>query len=210
MTNQAITELDSATTPLDQSELIEVVQAGENKKVAISELGQNLEYVTFKVSPSVGALVTGKLYWDEDSGTMAFVTDVADVVLQVGQEQYVKARNNSGAPILNGQPVYITGGLGNRPTVDLAQADVLASSRLLGLATADIADNADGYITSFGLVRDVDTSGFSAGDDLYVSDVEAGVLINASPPTGFPAIAGSVIYSHSQNGIILVRVILSL
>jgi len=207
MANKKISDL-TAAVPLSFDELIEIVQSGENVQAAISDLLAGVPYMSFDTDPVVPAHQTGLVFWDADSSTFSIMTDVTDVVLQIGQEQFVKVRNNTGSLIPNGAPVYITGALGNRPTVALAQADAVASSRVLGLATADIADNADGYITVFGLVRNLDTSGFLAGDLLYLSQVNPGELVNVEPLAGIISIMGFCIYSHNTNGIILVRIIL--
>jgi len=207
MANEKITEMDPAATPLDHTEIIELVQNGDNVQAPISEIGRNLQYVTFNTAPTPGAHETGKLYWDADAGTMAFMTDVTDVVLQVGQEIYVKVRNNTGSLIANGKPVRITGAIGNRPTIALAQADTAQNARVIGVATEDIANNADGYITAFGLVRDFDTSSFSVGDDLYLSQTVAGEFVNVEPGSGIVVICGVVIVSNATNGIFLARII---
>lgn len=207
MANEKITEMDPASTPFDHTEVIELVQNGDNVQAPISEIGRNLQYVTFNTTPTPGAHETGKLYWDADAGTMAFMTDVADVVLQVGQEIYVKVRNNTGSLIANGKPVRITGAIGNRPTIALAQADTAQNARVIGVATEDIANNEDGYITAFGLVRDFDTSTFSVGDDLYLSQTVAGEFVNVEPGSGIVVICGVVIVSNATNGIFLTRII---
>ena len=207
MSNSKITDLDLVTTPLAHTEEIEVVQGGENKRTPISNIARNLQLVEFNTAPIVPAHQEGRIYWDADAATLAYMTDVPGVVFQVGQEQYVKGRNNSGAEIANGKPVYMTGAIGNRPTIALAQANMLQGSRLLGLATESIADNADGYVTAFGLVRDIDTSAFITNDTLFVSETVAGDLVNVAPAT-YPAIAGTCVISHATQGIVLVRTVI--
>jgi hypothetical protein len=52
---------------------------------------------------------------------------------------------------------------------------------VLGVATQDIDPGADGRITVWGKVRDVDTSAFEVGNILYVSANTAGELTNIKP-----------------------------
>jgi hypothetical protein len=134
------------------------------------------------------------VYWDVDDKTFSVMTDVSDVVLQIGQEMHIRAFNNSGGIIENGKAVYQTGATNGTPTIAKALADDLDTAVVLGVATADIANGAIGIVTSFGFVRDVDTSGFAAGDTLYLSATTAGNLENAIPDSpSFGVIVGTSI-----------------
>jgi hypothetical protein len=134
------------------------------------------------------------VYWDNDDHTFSAMTDVNGVVLQIGQEMHIRVFNNSGGVIENGKAVYQTGATNGTPTVAKAQADNLDTAVVLGLATADIANGATGIVTSFGFVRDVNTSTFAAGDTLYLSSTTAGNVENAVPDSpGFGVIIGSAI-----------------
>jgi hypothetical protein len=84
------------------------------------------------------------------------------MTLQVGQETVIRARNITGSAILNNQVVYIAGADSNRPTIVKAQASSLATSDVLGVLTQDIANGTEGFVTVLGIVRDVNTSAFSA------------------------------------------------
>lgn len=76
----------------------------------------------------------------------------------------------------------------------------------LGIATQDIADSADGRITVWGKLRDVNTSAFNVGDILYVSPTVAGGLTNVKPtaPDNVIPIA-AVLRSDSAEGELFVR-----
>ena len=69
----------------------------------------------------------------------------------------------------------------------MSKADILNTSFVNGLTTHDIPNNSDGYVAALGIVGGIDTSLFSPGQPLYVSDVTAGELTNVRP-----AIASSV------------------
>jgi len=111
-------------------------------------------------------------------------------VLQVGQELMYYAKNTSGALIANGTPVMFTGTVGSsgKLTFGLAIADgsVLADY-MMGVTTQDIADNAFGYVTSFGLVRGFNTTGapygevWTDGDLLYFDPATPGTWTNVAP-----------------------------
>jgi hypothetical protein len=151
----------------------------------------------------------GTIFYDNQNKTLAVYNDEADITLQVGQEQYVRVRNNTTGTISNGQVVYINGSQGGTgPTVDLAMATGEATSQVIGLATHDIGTNSFGYVTSFGVVRDVDTSLFNDGDSVYVSEAVAGGLTGVPPVIpNYKAPVGHIIRSHPSNGTILVQIV---
>jgi hypothetical protein len=150
----------------------------------------------------------GKLEWNATAGTLDLHTDVTNTVIQVGQEMLIKVVNKTGSTIDNGEVVYISGAQGNRPTVTLAQADAeVTADRTLGLATEDIDNNQEGYITTNGLVRDVDTSSFTIGDMLYLSAVTPGAIVNTAPVSpDHEVVLGFCVVSNANNGVILVTI----
>jgi len=131
----------------------------------------------------------GQLAWNETDGTLDLGMP-NDVTQQIGQELFIKVYNDSGSAIANGSPVYFNGRQGTRPKIYLAKADSDATCCVEGLATQDIDDKHEGYITTFGYVRQIKTnySGdgdwgttWVAGDKLYVSKDVAGQLTNVEP-----------------------------
>ena len=138
--------------------------------------------------------VAGRLHWNPDEGTLDIDTSPTSS-LQVGYESRINVRNNSGATILNGRAVRITGNVGNQPTIALDDGQ----GNIRAVATEDILNNANGNVTVFGLVRDLDTAAFAAGSTVYSSAV--GVLTN----TVSASLAGIVLDSHVNAGAILVR-----
>jgi len=135
------------------------------------------------------------------------------IALQIGQENQIKVRNSTGSTIFNGKPVYTTGMTGNRPTVAYAKGDSPTTSRLLGLLTQDIANNADGKVTTSGYVRNIDTTGtpygetWADGDELWVSKATAGALTKTEPSAPHHSdYVGQVVNSHATQGSILVHI----
>jgi len=109
------------------------------------------------------------------------MSGLSDTILQVGQESWVRVRNVTGVALSNGKAVYITGRVGDRPTVALAKADSASTSVVLGIVTQTIAHNSDGFVTIAGLVRSVNTAGYPANDTLYLSAATAGEVTNVVP-----------------------------
>jgi hypothetical protein len=122
-------------------------------------------------------------YYDSTTKTFNVYNDEPDVTLNVGEEMFIRVYNNSGGDIDNGEVCYLSGVFNGFPTIDLAQANAAGTSlATIGLATHSIEDGTYGYITNSGLVRDVGTSGFLAGDRLYLSATVAGGIVKI-PPT---------------------------
>jgi hypothetical protein len=150
----------------------------------------------------------GRLFYDSENHTLTLYNDEADISLQIGQEEYVRVRNNTPSDILNGSVVRINGSHGGAaPTIVLASADSEQNSQVAGFATHTIESNSFGYICTFGLVRDVDTDGgMSDGDELFLS-VTSGEYVNVDPGIPYYRVSlGRVVVSHPSNGTILVAI----
>lgn len=130
------------------------------------------------------------------------------VTQQVGQETYARVRNSTGSTIPNGTVV----GFAGAATDALNIAPYLANGAtpslyILGIMTHDLPDSGDkGYCTTWGFVRDLDTSAFSVGDILYASPSTAGGMTNVKPtaPNNVIPVAACVV-SDAANGVIFVR-----
>lgn len=148
----------------------------------------------------------GLTYWDAGDGTLATMLDTtAGVTLQHGQEMHVRCVNKTGVTITDGQAVYIDGAQGNRPTCTLAKADTHTTSRVIGVATQNIINNAEGYITVFGIVRGYNTTVFTEGDRLYLSAATAGLITNVAPATPNLVVCIGTAMNSTVNGSIFVN-----
>ncbi len=154
------------------------------------------------------AMAEGKLAWNSDDGTLQVGMPGGNVSLQIGQEQLIRVRNTTGVQIDNGSLCYVNGASGNKPLVTLAKADAEStSSKTIGMLTEDVAHNSNGYLTTFGLVRDIDTSSYSEGDALWLSKDTAGAHTVTRPDApNHGVFVGYVLRSHATTGIILVKI----
>lgn len=170
-------------------------------------VGTPVNYVQFNTTYA-GASAEGRLYWDATDGTLAVGMPGGNVHLQIGQESILRAVNKTGSDLLNGQVVYINGAQGQRPTIALAKANSeLTSAHTIAMLTEDIANNNNGYVTTFGLVRDVNTSGYSNGDTLYLSPTTSGGLTITKPTAPNHLVTvGYCVHSDATAGIILVNI----
>lgn len=152
--------------------------------------------------PVAGAsYAQGKLVYDQDNQCLTFFNDDPNVAMQIGQEIWVRVVNNTGSPIPNGTPVYVNGATSGWPTVALAQANALATLICIGLTTETIANGASGYVTSLGVVRGINTSGFAAGATVFLSAASPGTLTTTAPTApNYRFRVGVVTVSDAVNG----------
>lgn len=187
-----------------KNELVLTFDTGETlktKPIDVGDISQTLnvqtinplfDYIQFNTEANVpdSDFLPGMLRWNKFDGTLDLrMGDSA--TLQVGMEMYCPpALNNSGITIPQGSAVYASGGdIGtSRITFDLALAEQSFDSfKVLGVTTEDVLQGDIGFITSYGLVRTLDTTGFSygevwnSGDILYVSPTIPGRLTNIKP-----------------------------
>jgi predicted RecA/RadA family phage recombinase len=111
-----------------------------------------------------------------------------------------EVRNNSGATIAKGDPVYVTG-FSTKTTVAKSLGNTLATFPVIGLATTSIANGSDGVVIVSGIFSDVNTSSYTAGDILYVGT--SGGLTDTQPAGG-SGVTGVVLKANATTGIILV------
>ena len=149
----------------------------------------------------------GCLFYDNVNKALSYYNDALDVTVNIGREQLIRVKNNSGTIITNGSACYISGADGLVPEVTMARADAIATSIVNGIATQDIAIGAVGYITVIGTVRGLPTSLYTAGNQIYLSDTLAGSW-TTTPPT-FPSYVvelGTVTIVDAANGEIEVSI----
>lgn len=87
-----------------------------------------------------------------------------EAVLPLASYSQIRVLNNSGAAISAGDPVYVTG---YTTATTIARATSATTQPILGLAKTNIAINANGIVVVSGILENVNTSNFTAGDILY-------------------------------------------
>lgn len=117
----------------------------------------------------------------------------------------LSVEKNTAGTINKGQVVYIAGYDTDKPTVELADADDTATIPPVGVANASITDSTAGDIVVSGIIDGMDTSSFSAGDNVYL-DTTAGALVATRPDQEWVYRIGQVVYSHASNGVLRVGI----
>lgn len=144
----------------------------------------NVDSIQFNTSANITTNAPGRLWWNAADDTLN-LNQENGTTQQIGQESYAYVRNRTGNIIPNGSAVRFAGAEQNGQA-RLLVAPFIANGTIptlygLGVATEDIANGADGLVTVWGKVRDIDTSAFDVGDVLYVSPTVAGALTRTRP-----------------------------
>ena len=165
------------------------------------------DFIQFDTAATVTP-ATGRLFFNDGEGGLAYTLKGGNVVQEVGQSQQVLVYNGTGATLTKGQVVYSNGAQGQRPTVALALATGDATSaRTLGIVAETIANGAEGWVTSLGIIENINTAAFTAGAQLYLSGTTAGGLTAAKPYAPIHMVyVARCIKSHATSGRLFVTV----
>lgn len=186
---------------ISQSRVVELINEA---LMSVSVLGFDTTNTT---APNVGQLA-----WNIDDGTLDLGLNGA--TLQLGQETLVKVRNSHSSTITNGQVVMAVGTLGNSGRILVNPHTGLRSNakQIVGIATEDIAINTDGFVTMFGKVRGINTTGsivgetWNDGDILYLKPNDNGNLTKIAPQNNEVNMPIAIVIHSHTNGSLFVRI----
>ena len=190
---------------------------GATQDVDLGDYEIKAGQVEFDQTPT-GTSGVGVMRWNDTDGTLDLGLKGGNVTLQVGQESVVRVVNKTATNInlleANYQAVRVTGAQGQRLKVDLALAtNDLLSAETIGLVTETINNNQEGFITTSGLIRGINTTGslqsetWADGNVLYLSPTTAGRVTNIKPTApSHLVVIGYVIHAHANHGSIFVKV----
>jgi hypothetical protein len=167
----------------------------------IDRLGA-LGYLQFDTSVDAPE-APGRITWNDADGTANLRLKDGAVTLQIGQESVQLVKNITGSTLLNGRAVRVTGSSGGRITVEHADNNsVTGATGVIGVLTEDVLNGDNGYVTTYGLVHELDTSAWSPGAPLYLNG--SGQLTNVRPTNGRIVQLGFVVTQDSSQGVIYV------
>ena len=161
------------------------------------------DYVDFDTTYST-TLTAGRLGWDGNN-TLGLGMAGGNVVQHIGEDVYYYVK--ASATITKGQLCMFTGAVGASGVVTAAPATGVTNGQyIMGVAAEDIANNAFGLITWFGVIHNVNTNSFAEGDILYYNSAVAGGFTNVFPTSGPIVLAAAVAKSGTGSGVLQVRV----
>jgi hypothetical protein len=170
---------------------------------------QPVDSLFFNVGVPTNNVDTAKMRWDSDLATVVLGLN-DNVPNELGFKNFWLVKNQTGSAITKGSIVYANGTVGASGRITVAKFIANGSidaKYLLGITAHDLSNGEDGYVISFGKIRQVNTDTFATGAILYPSPTVAGVWTDVEPvapnidmPIGF------CINSSSNNGTIAIRV----
>lgn len=169
--------------------------------------------ITFGQSTSGNTYEIGEVGWDADNETYSFGLGNS-VVGQAFYENFIAVENHTGVQINNGAVVYDAGGVGMSGKIKAGLFVANGSidpCKILGVATEDIPQGAQGRITHFGKVRGIDLDGsvygetWTNGVEVFASTNVAGGLTIFEPPAPYPSVSIGVVNAAANNGTLSVR-----
>lgn len=149
----------------------------------------------------------GLLFYDKFDHALSYYNEEENVTVNLGRELLVRVYNTSGASMIDGDVVYISGTDTNFPGVVKADASTQATSEaILGVVTAPLAANTYGYVCVSGIVGGLDTSAYTTGTILYLSETPG--LLTSIPPIqpAYVVEMCTVVLSSATEGRVYVRV----
>lgn len=218
--HEQIRQFEQLFTTVAQSEDVTVIDVAITAASALATANQAsdtnhivTDYIDFDPSPP-HSNKPARAVWNAVDDTLNLHHNY-NVTQQVGQESYIRVQNVTGSTIPDGSVVGFTGaGSFNTPTVSKFLADGSQPTLYaLGVMTQTLPDSGEiGFCTTFGKVRDIDTTGspvgetWSLGNILYASPSIAGALTNIKPTAPDNVVPIAAVLSVSATvGAILVR-----
>lgn len=202
-TDNAIARFDTTTGKLIQ-----------NSTVTVSDVGDvvNVNSIDFDITPATLPTAQGTLYWDNADSiqTLSLVMEGGNAIQQIGEETYFRIKCS--AAITEGQVVMFSGTVGSSGGLTGAPATGLTASTasyVMGVATESGALNDWIYVTSFGLVRGINTTGGAEawvdGQILYYDPTVTGGLTKTLPSAPNAKIQVCAVVHADANGSLFIR-----
>lgn len=151
-----------------------------NKANRVGDYLDAVQYIEFNTSTVINTSV-GRASWNIDESTVDIGLDGA-VVLHTGLQLYQRVYNSTGSPLTKGTVIRVTGSQGQRLTAAPALADGDAnSSTTFAVMAETIADNAQGFALTEGVLKNVNTQSIADGTTLWLSPTAAGQYTPTKP-----------------------------
>jgi len=149
----------------------------------------------------------GRIVWNNVDGTLEFQMKGGNVTQQIGQELPILVKHADNTGLTNGKVVYQVSSDGTNITVRYASASIeSASSKTFGVMTEDASGGAKAFCTTFGLVRDINTSALTEGSIIWLSETAGEMTTTRPTQPAHGVIVGRCIRQHATQGVIFVSV----
>jgi len=153
----------------------------------------------------------GQMSWNATEGSLNTLMVGGNVDAIVGQQLYQRVVNADSVTLTKGMVVYVFGSSGTRVNVKraIATAD-LTSATILGVVAESIAQNAEGFVITNGLLKALSalpSTTFTDGVPVYLSPTTPGGLTPTKPtaPQHLVLVGYCVKASNGAAGVLLVH-----
>ena len=166
----------------------------------------NIDVIDFDTAYAT-ALTAGQMGWDSTNNSLAYGMTGGNIVQHIGEDQYLYIK--ASATITKGQVIMFTGSVGASGVLTGAPATGLTDGTyIIGVAAESIANNAFGFVQTFGVLTNVNTASFSDGDILWYDPSVTGGLTATKPsaPNIKAQVAACNKGGSAGGGVITVRV----
>tara|TARA_R110000868_G_scaffold32701_2_gene119130 strand:- start:458 stop:2626 length:2169 start_codon:yes stop_codon:yes gene_type:complete len=174
-----------------------------------NNFAQPVDSLFFKTSVVTNNVDTAKMRWDNELATV--VLGMYDQVPnELGFKNFWLVKNQTGSTITKNSIVYTNGTVGASGRITVAKFIAngsIESKYVLGITAHDLTNGEDGYVISYGKIRQVNTDTFAAGAILYPSPTTAGVWTDVEPVApNIDMPIGLCVNSSLNNGTIAIKV----
>lgn len=202
---KAVQALDSLARIASALELLAAAPVIQNNNSLVTD------YIDFNTTTPSPAVKVGRMHWNGGYTLNLEMTPNVNQAIGESQYYYIKAS----AAITKGQLVMFDGAVGSSGVLKGKPSTGITNGQLImGVAAEDMANNAFGLVSSFGLVRGFNTTGspygetWADGDILYYNPSFVGGLTKNLPqaPTPHVVVASVVNAGSGGSGSVFVRV----
>jgi len=180
--------------------------------VTWNNISQRLEYTNTVPSASYSLNATSASHAiNADTASFATTTVSSSYAENAGtssyaQDIFVVGKNTTGGQLTKGTVVRIGGATGDQALIVTASWENDGNSaNTLGILAQDIANDASGSVITNGTLLGINTSGFTAGDILYLSS--SGQYTNVIPPAPYHEVRlGQVLRVQQNQGSMYVQI----
>lgn len=171
-----------------------------------------LPYLAFDTTTPTAPTLPGQISWNTTEGSLNTLMVGGNVDAIVGQQLYQRVVNVDSVTLTKGMVVYVYGSTGTRVSAKRAQANAdLNSAAILGVVAESIGLNAEGFVLTAGLLRDLSvlpSTSFNDGDVIYLSPTTPGAITATKPvaPQHLVTVGYVVKASNGAAGVMLVHV----
>lgn len=202
---KAVQALDTLGRIANALEMLATAPVIQNNNSVVTD------YIDFNTTTPAPAIKVGRMHWNGGYTLNLEMTPNVNQAIGESQYYYIKAS----AAITKGQLVMFDGAVGSSGVLKGKPSTGITNGQLImGVAAEDMANNAFGLVSSFGLVRGFNTTGapygetWADGDILYYNPSFTGGLTKNLPqaPTPHVVVASVVNAGSGGSGSVFIRV----